>query len=386
MKKRWYLICFLFCVYLLLSIPLNADAGEITGNTLVHEDSSRSFKIAPNIPEFTLIFKKGIDIKDLYLISPNGIKYSLAKENNGFLATKNYEVVQMKKPLSGEWRLLGPEQKTKRILILTNVHLATNFNTGLYFNNEYIILTGYLEQDGKPITNDMAVDGMNMNLELKNKDHTFSYVIPYNNHGLFDNNLILNIPVGTYKATWSAQSTYLSQKLQFMIVVDETPFRQNINLEHDELMLQLVKPETIKDSTVAVKIFYNNKPQDVKIIKTALAWIANFYPLCEKPGFTEDEVLIQVTAQMFSGRDLVFKLLLDEKICSPNYVPSPLTQSVNPQGKPLLKPSEKTIKNNTKFKKHYVFLILIIVLAALISIVLLGIRYKNKINKIKEEL
>lgn len=367
-------------LYSLFTAIANAEGTSLNKN----EDSTHSIKVDPSIHALTLIFKKGLDLKDLNLISPDGVKHSLAKEDDGFLATKNYDVVQIKKPLPGEWRLPDPEHKMERVLILTDIHLASDFNTGLYFNNEYLTLTGYLQQDNKPIINDMAVDGMTMNLELKNKNNKFSYVIPYDKNGLFDNDLILNIPAGNYKATWSAQSSYLSRELQFMIVIEDTPFIQRINLEHDSLLVQLMKPEIIKDSTVAVKFFYNNEPQDIKVNKTALSWIADLYTLCEKPGFTEDNVLIQITAQTFSGRDLLFKQLLNGKVCSPNYVPLPIAQPIDSHAKPLPKPAEKITNNNINSKKYYLFLILLVI-AVLIAIVLLAIRYRNKMNKVKEE-
>lgn len=305
MKKRWYLICFLFCIYLLINIPGNADT----------KDSRRSIKVDHGLHEFTLIFKKNSVVTDVYVTNPDGTKYSLAREDNGILATPNYEIIQMKEPLPGEWFLSGPEQQIEQILILKEVGVGTNITTGVYFNGELLSLTGYLQQENKPITSDMAVDAMKMNFELRNKNNTFSYVIPYNKDGLFNNNLILNVPSAIYTAVWSAESTYLSKEHKLMIAVQKVPFEQAINTEHELLMIKLLKSDLIKAASVEIKILYKNVPQNLGITKNDLIWAINLASLCQQPSFSKDDVLIEIAAQTTSERDLRFRLLPNETLC-----------------------------------------------------------------------
>ena len=282
---------------------------------LANKDSSRSIKIYPSIHEFTLVFQKKSMVKDLYLTNPEGKKQSIAKEDNGILAIAHYEVIKIKEPLPGEWILSGPKQQMERVIILTDVKLNTNFTTGVYFDKELLTLNGSIAAGGKTITSAMITEHMKMNLKLKNKSNKFSYVIPYAARGLFGNNLIMDIPADTYKATWSANSNYLSRERQFMIVVHDLPFDLAINKEHDSLMIHLLKPDLIKENSVAIKIIYKDAPKEFPLKQDKLIWVYNLESLCHSSDFSEADVLIQLSADTTSGRNVLFKLFLNGQLC-----------------------------------------------------------------------
>lgn len=373
-------------LYAIFTAAIKSQGTPLSKN----KDASRSIKIDPSIHEFTLIFKKNESIADLYLTAPDGKKRSLTKENNGILATQNYEIVKMKEPLPGDWILSGPEQQMERVLILTDVSLGTNIASGIYFNGELLRLTGYLKQGTKPITADMAVEDLKMSLRLKNQNTKFAYVIPYTKNGIFANEFILGVPVATYKASWSAQSPYLSREQQLMMAVQETPFAQHINAEHEALMLKLLKPDLIQANSVDINILYNNEPQKVNVEKQELAWVLNLASLCQSASFSEDNVLIVINAQTTNGRDLLFKLPLNGKLCSADAKPLPVVQqSTTPTNQATPPSAKKVVNTATKSSaNHSLFLIFILLLsiaAVFIFVMLLGIRYRNKINKLREE-
>lgn len=375
-------------LYSTFTAAINADGATVHKN----KDSSRSIKIDPSIHEFTLIFKKNTVVNKLYLIAPDGVKRSLDEANTGMLATKNYEIIKMSDPLPGEWVLSGPEQQMERVLILTDVGLGTNFATGIYFNGELLSLTGYLEQGMKPISSDMAVDGMQMKFELKNGDNKFSYVLPHDTQGLFNNEFILDVPSGTYKATLSSQNTYLSREHQYMVDVQDTPFSQAINKEHDAVLIRLLRPDLIKTETVDIRFSYKNIMKNIPITNTEPGWVADLSSLCVKHAFSEEDILINIHALSTNRRNLLFKLSLNGKVCSPDYKPLAIAQSIPPKEKaapnaaPLSK--EKTLKKEQPTKFYSLFLISILLLISVVfaAVVLLGIQSRKRINKIREEL
>ncbi|CAM4462349.1 MAG: hypothetical protein LEGION0403_FIIPPAGN_01363 [Legionella sp.] len=323
MKKYWYLIYIAFCFYLLLSIPGTAESTAPKEISLSSPDtaSKRSILIPNKQSQFTLIFKKKADINGLYLTAPDGSKYSLAKENNGILATANYEVVQMKSPTSGVWTLSGPEAQLQQVLILTATNIGTNFSSGTYFIGELLTLNGYLEEENEPIKSDMAAKDLKMNFQLTNDEHNFSYVVPYDQNGVFSNTFILNIPEGTYKATFKTEGTYINKKNEYQALIKPFPFEQMINSKHDSLMIQLQHPDVINPESVKIKIFYKDKPARTSFKQTKEGWVADLYYLCERRGFSEEDVIVQISAQMVGGRKVLFKSLLNGKACSPGYKP-----------------------------------------------------------------
>ncbi|WP_133137824.1 hypothetical protein [Legionella rowbothamii] len=380
MKKYWYLIYIVFCFYLLLSIPSTADSaaskeiGPITQDTA----SKRSIIIPHKVRQFTLIFKKTANIKDLYLTAPDGSKYSLAKEDNGILATKNYEVVQMKTPTAGEWSLSGPEEQLQQVFILIDAKLGTNFTNGTYFIGELLTLNGYLEQNEQPIKSDMAAQDLKMNFQLINEEHNFSYVIPYGQNGVFINAFILNIPEGTYKAILKTEGTYINKKNEYQAFIKPSPFTQMINAKHDSLMIQLEHPDVIKPESVNIKIIYKDKPTRTSFKKSKEGWVADLYYLCERRGFSEENVIVEISAQMVGGRAVLFKLLLNGKACSPGYKP------------PAPVDTKKLLEEEIKRKRHAKRVLILI--ASVVSVLIIAIALafwlwvKRKKKKSKEDI
>lgn len=309
MKTHEALIYLLLGFYLLCSIPSHASPN--------YKYTNRSVNIAPHTHEFTLILKKNALLSALDLVAPNGKKYSLTKINNGLLATKNNDIIKINEPAPGEWILSGPRQQIEHILVLTDVNLDTNFTNGIYFNGELLPLAGYLAQGKKPLHSDMAVDSMEMNFELKNKNNKFSYIIPYEKNGLFDNQFILDVPSATYKATWKAKNTYFSQTHKFIIAIQDVPFKQDLNPNNNILRITLIQPGLIKEKSVGIKILYLNAPHKIKVTQHKLSWITNLTSLCQKADFSEDNILLEISAQKISGRNLLFRLLLNGKLCAP---------------------------------------------------------------------
>lgn len=375
-------------LYAIFTAAINYEGAPLSKN----KDSSRTIKIDPSIHEFTLIFKKNSVITNLYLSTPNGKKSALEKENNGILATPHYEIIKIKYPLPGDWILSGPEQEMERVLILTDVGLGTNFATGVYFNSELLSLTGYLVQGLQQITSDMAVDNMKMKFELKNAHNKFSYFIPYDKNGAFHNEFILNVPKATYKAIWSVESSYLSRESQFMAIIQDSPFEQSINKAHDALMIRLLNPELIKTDSTKIKILYKNTMRTVPMFQDRASWVFDLYSLCQEPSFSEDDVLIEISALTTGKRSLLFRQLLIGKLCSANAKPLVIAQTQPPKTtsktEEVPPPKKEPLKNNINKNFNYLFLIFVLLLItiAFAFVVLLGLRYRKKLNKIREEL
>lgn len=376
MKKYWYVIYIVFCFYLLLSIPGTADSAV---SKEINIASKRSIIIPHKVRQFTLIFKKTANIKDLYLTAPDGSKYSLAKENNGILATANYEVVQMKTPTAGEWILSGPEEQLQQVFVLNDANLGTNFTNGTYFIGELLTLDGYLEQNEQPINSDMAAKDLKMNFQFINEEHNFSYVIPYGQNGVFTNAFILNIPEGTYKAIFKTEGTYINKKNEYQAFIKPSPFTQMINIKHDALMIQLQHPDVIKPESVNIKIIYKDKPTRTSFKKTKEGWVADLYYLCERRGFSEENVIVEISAQMVGGRPVLFKLLLNGKACFPGYKPPVAAAD-----------AKKLLEEEIKRKRHAKRVLILIVSVIIVLITTIALAFwlwtKRKKKKSDDEI
>lgn len=386
MNNHWHRFCLIFFLCLLIILPTKTNPSNAINHQMAAVGkppvSSRPVKITSQTSTLTLIFKKNVAIDNVYLITPEGIKQSIAEKNNGILATSNYEVVQIKDPIPGEWVLTGPQEQLNEILTLTDLTLDTNLNNGVYFNGELFSLRGHFKEAEQFLDSDMAVENIKMKLELKNNQQTFSYIIPYAQKGVFENTFILNLPKGNYTARVDAEGTYLSRTRHYAIEIQDPPFIQAINIEQDALMLELHKPDLIKPWTVKINVFYKDTLVNIPFHPVKHGWIASLYSLCKKRAFSEENVLLEIHAQATNGRNLLFKLLLNGKVCSPNYQPKPATQPVKPKTNQAPSAINSLLKNQKLF--IYLILLLILIIAGILFIVLRH-RRKRKSAQINDE-
>ncbi len=416
MKKRWYLICLIFCLYLLINIPGNAQAKsnesilvpigpeivkyQILQNTKHHlidaandksriylnKNSSHIINIPPETRYLTLVFKKHTNIKDTYLTDPSGKQYSLFKEDTGILATKNAEVIQIKYPIPGDWVLSGPTEQVEEILDFTHIKVGTNFISGDYFAGELIHFSVYLEQGIDPILSDLVTDGMEVNFTLEGKNHKFNYAIPYDKNGLFKNQLILNVPPGEYKAVWQAQSPYISKKYELKVNIKPLPFQLRSAPKNDALMIKMPHPDAVKKKSIKIQIFHNDKLQYLYIKNYGNTWGVSFIPLCGSPFFSEDKVMILITAQANNGRNLIFKRLLDSPLCSPNFIALPLTDEEKKEKEAELQKAREALEVKEN-KIHLKILVIgLVILLLLIAILSLFVWYRKRKRKNPEDL
>lgn len=379
-------ILFLCCYY--FTHALYAEAFELPSLYLLDFSIKTSpaepyvnglIEIQPGTRELLLLFKKNAPIDDVYLTTPGGVKRALHEEDNGIFATAHYEIIKITYPFVGTWILSGPEEQKKQVLVLTDVKIGTNFSPGTYFNKELLALEAYLEQSFMPVSSDMPVENMQVTFALNNKNHHFSYVIPYSKDGVFDNNLILNVPEGTYTAQWKMDSHQLAKERDFTVHIKEYPFKQFHNKEHDAFLLELTKPELIKPDSLHIQVFYKDEVQDLDITRSGLSWIINFFPLCQHASFSEDNLLLQITAQTTDNRRVLFKSLIDKSLCSANAIPwvkpkeqVPYTQTVE---------VKKEIPQGTPWKKIILIASILLLLLFIALAIFFGMSYRSKLTE-----
>ncbi len=142
-----------------------ADSLPIKGNR---------FKVDTSVQDMTvLVFRK--ENEPVELVSPQGKSSDNSNhpQNFSWHQEQSYELVTIKKPAAGEWRVKGSKDPDNRVMIVTNLKLYTSeLPPGILVGDELFVKAELLDK-GKRITRKSFLNLVNFEIEA-NDDKRYS--------------------------------------------------------------------------------------------------------------------------------------------------------------------------------------------------------------------
>lgn len=390
-------------LYTIFTAIVPANGTPLTTN----KDTSRSINIDKNIHDMTLVFKKGAGINSLYLTDPKHSKKSVLELTSKDISTLNYSFINIQNPITGEWILSGPAQEIERALILTDINLISNFQSGVYFEGESLLLSAHLEDKGATITSPLFLEHMMMIVNLNNKAEHYSYNLSNKSEGLFKKKMTLSIPKGNYSAVILAKNESFSREIQFIIDVYDIPFKSELTSSSSTL-LKLINPELIKSDATMVQVLLDKKVLDLPVIKASNSWEVDLKSLCSKLN-DRSTLFLKVDTETIAGRAVHFKMPIALNFCPQPVLESTIPQIIQkkPKTVPVTLHKAPTAKEPVKIQEQaketkaiveaerskfnykiilYGICILLLIVGLFAFIFTVGVRYGKKLNKIKKDL
>lgn len=388
-------------LYTIFTAIIPANGTPLTTN----KDTTRSINIDKNIHEMTLVFKKGAGIDSLYLTDPKHSKKSVLDLTSKDISTLNYSFINIKNPITGEWILSGPAQEIERALILTDINLISNFQSGVYFEGEALLLSSHLEDKGSTITSPLFLEHMMMIVNLNNKEQQYSYNLPNKSEGLFKKKVTLGIPKGNYSVVILAKNEGFSREIQFIIDVYDIPFTSELTSSSSTL-LKLNNPELIKADATKVQVQLDKKVLDLPVIKASNSWEVDLKSLC---GSLSDrsKLFLKVNTETLAGRSITFKMPIALNFCPQPVLESDIPQITQKKAAPVVVHKAPVVKEPVEIKEQaketkaiveaerskfnykiilYGICILLLLVGLFALIFTVGVKYGKKLNKIKKDL
>lgn len=113
-----------------------------------------SFLVDSSIEEFTaLIFRKP-NAKDTVIIAPDGQQYNSDTRNDyvSWFSTQEYDLVTIKQPIEGEWKLAADVEPQSRITVVSDLSLVVNRLPTNVSVDELVSASLALKEDNKNVT------------------------------------------------------------------------------------------------------------------------------------------------------------------------------------------------------------------------------------------
>lgn len=374
-------------LYSIFTAIINPDGTPINQD----KDLNRSITIDKNISDLTLIFKKTKQISRLYLIDPKGRKRSIQQMSKAAgISSTNFLFLNIKNPLVGKWILTGPKQEVERAIILTDVRLTSNFNSGTYFQGEAINIECFLTLAGVKMLTAVVIDNTSVRGIIQNKHKKYSYKFTLDDKGVFNTQFNIHFPKDRYQLVLDAKNNFFERQLEFVIDVQDSPL--DISVKEDLLIVKLRRNDLIDESTVALSFNIGKETLKFLSFKSSSNWSMDLKTLCSNPSLLK-KGSIQFKANTVSGRPFTLELDLPTNACST------LGQFISqtpifelPQESKLIKVPNLSISNKEELHFNYPRIIyflhlLLFVLVALFAWVMYkNMSYDEKIKRIKDQL
>lgn len=121
-------------------------------DTLPIKDNS--FKVDANINDMTLLIFNKDKAHPTTIVTPGKRTWdkNTHSENIRWFSDKGFDLITIKKPQQGKWKIMAPADKSNRVVVATNLKLKTNDLPSYIMFGDEIEVKAKLEEDGKALT------------------------------------------------------------------------------------------------------------------------------------------------------------------------------------------------------------------------------------------
>lgn len=266
--------------------PERLDGVKIIENNQLPLLNNR-FRIDSEVKEITLLFFRERGTPPVILVRPDGSKMYATMAITGeadWFDEPTYDLIRIKQPMPGPWQAVGQLAHGSKVLIITDFELNVDDLPEILIQGETIKLTGFVSNNGEPITAADFKDVINLDVDfVSTNDEAFtnfgagvvqvtSFVDDGKGYderardGVFTGEFVLSFPAGKWIPKYHVQTPLMTRELEHdPVIVHPNPVQISIETTEDadgfhvltiDVVGDYVKPESL---VFQGKVFYPNQ-------------------------------------------------------------------------------------------------------------------------------
>ena len=219
------------------------------------------FSVDASINDMTLLVFNKDKSRPTTLTTPSNkkLKKSSAPSNVKWFDDDGYDLITIKKPQKGEWKIQAPSDPNNRVVVATNLKLITDdIPSYLILGNE-LNISVYLEEDGKPLIDQRLLSKFNFELkydtEKSSKKH-HPFIKSENDQFSYNIHLASKFKEGNNELIIQAKSPTAEREIRHQFKVYTTPADIKITEKNEKYQvdlkphLNILRPNSIKINIV----------------------------------------------------------------------------------------------------------------------------------------
>ncbi|GER94190.1 hypothetical protein A45J_1950 [hot springs metagenome] len=184
-----------------------------------------TFTIDKDINEAILLITKQPGTSTT-LIDPSKRKHKASKygKNIQWYETKTFDMITIKEPLAGSWKVKLSTKEGNKVFVITNLSLKTSFDKGFVNKGDRVTIDAWLERDGGIIGEKDVLEHISFSGNVMSPDGQTTKIDFAKSNGKYISEFIVNI-TGEYSVNIIAESkTFKREKvLQFKVIEPSQP-------------------------------------------------------------------------------------------------------------------------------------------------------------------
>ncbi len=283
------------------------------------------FTVDESVREFTMLVFRKPGAKPTQLISPEGIDISQDNtlEGENWHHQPAYDLISIKQPAAGEWRLIADTDPDNHVTIVTDLQLSVSDLPNYATQNEALDISASLTEKGQLI---VADDFLNLiQIQLYQTDQTgtkqnWSLQPDSSQKGWFSQSIGATLGLGKHELKLVADGKTFQREISRSIEIIKSPvtvqIEANTTSDTEQLEIKLMPDLEIVDleSMHANAILSNSigNSKELALIEENGVWILKLNAPSTNERLTINFVITAKTLQSIDIKPKVRPLIIDE--------------------------------------------------------------------------
>ena len=132
------------------------------------------FSVDASINDMTLLVFNKDKSSPTIIVSPSGKRWESSSHPSKvkWFSDEGYDLITIKKPEKGEWKIQAPTDLNNRVVVATNLKLKLNDIPSYLMLGDALNITAHLEEDEKPLTDTRLLSKFQFVINMDTENHS----------------------------------------------------------------------------------------------------------------------------------------------------------------------------------------------------------------------
>lgn len=249
------------------------------------------FNVDSSVNDMTLLVFNKNTAAPTELITPDNKTWNekLNLKKVKWFKDEGFDLITIKNPRQGQWKIIAPEDKNNRVVVATNLKLDVNDLPSYLMFGDVVKVAAQLQEDGKPLTNKELLSRFDFSI-VRNIDKQGEWLYemsrPEENKNISEYQLPAIYKKGVNELVIKAKSPTVEREVRHQFTVYDTPAEITISENNGQYEVKITPYENlIKPDSVTINIVLKDKSKH-ELLRKENSWYVNVDHKYKQTNFT----------------------------------------------------------------------------------------------------
>ena len=253
--------------------------------------NENKFNVDSSVNDVTLLVFNKNNAEPTKLVTPGNKTWNekLNSSKVTWFRDEGYDLITIKNPQVGQWRIIAPEDKNNRVVVATNLKLNVNDIPGYFMFGDVVKVTAQLREDDKPLADNKLLSKFNFSISRKiegNGEWLYEMSRPEENKNISEFELPVIIKGGVNELIIRAKSPTVEREVRHQFTVYETPAEIIVYEKKEQYEVKVIPySDLLRLDSVKVNVVLKDKSKH-DLIRNNNEWLLNVDSKYKETPFT----------------------------------------------------------------------------------------------------